>query len=78
MKNAIIVLVLQFAKPACRFLMTLMTSAQGFSARGQLDKGLYEKDFYAWTQEQSALILQGRWADLDVSNLIEKIESLGR
>ena len=55
-----------------------MTSAQVFSARGQVDKGLYEKDFYAWTQEQSALILQGRWADLDVPNLIEEIGSLGR
>jgi len=55
-----------------------MTSAQVFSAHSKVDKDLYERDFYAWTQEQSALINQGRWADLDIPNLIEGIESLGR
>lgn len=56
----------------------MMAEAQVFSARSKMDKTLYEKDFYAWTQKQSALISQGQWADLDVSNLIEEIESLGR
>lgn len=55
-----------------------MATAPIFSVRGKASKDLYEKDFYAWTQEQSALIGQGRWADLDVPNLIEEIESLGR
>lgn len=38
----------------------------------------YERDFYGWTQEQAALLRAGRLDDLDVSNLIEEIESMGR
>lgn len=38
----------------------------------------YEMDFYAWTQQQAALLREGRFSDLDVNNLIEEIESLGR
>jgi hypothetical protein len=39
---------------------------------------LYEVDFYAWTQQQSVLIRDGRWAEVDRMNLLEEIESLGR
>lgn len=39
---------------------------------------LYEKDFYAWTQEQAKLLLEGKWDGLDVANLVEEIESLGK
>jgi|SRR5919202_3155687 hypothetical protein len=39
---------------------------------------LYEKDFYAWTQEQAKLLLEGVWEHLDVANLVEEIESLGK
>ena len=39
---------------------------------------LYEVDFYAWTQQQSILIRDGRWAEVDRMNLLEEIESLGR
>jgi Domain of unknown function DUF29 len=39
---------------------------------------LYEQDFYAWTIQQTELIRSGRWELLDVENLIEEIESLGR
>lgn len=38
----------------------------------------YEKDFYGWTQEQAALLRAGRLTDLDVENLIEEIETMGR
>lgn len=38
----------------------------------------YERDFYGWTQEQAALLKSGRLADLDVTNLIEEIETMGR
>ncbi|MBV9385294.1 MAG: DUF29 domain-containing protein [Chroococcidiopsidaceae cyanobacterium CP_BM_ER_R8_30] len=41
-------------------------------------KNLYETDFYAWTQEQANLLLHHQWSQLDLSNLIEEIESLGR
>jgi len=39
---------------------------------------LYETDFYAWTQSQANLLLHHQWSQLDLSNLIEEIESLGR
>ena len=39
---------------------------------------LYETDFYAWTQQQATLIREGRWEEVDRSNLVEEIESLGK
>jgi hypothetical protein len=39
---------------------------------------LYETDFYAWTQEQASLLRKQRWSQLDLLNLIEEIESLGK
>jgi hypothetical protein len=39
---------------------------------------LYESDFYAWTQEQAELLKHKTWEALDLPNLIEEIESLGR
>lgn len=38
----------------------------------------YEVDFYAWTVEQANMLRQGRFADADIANIIEEIESLGR
>lgn len=43
-----------------------------------LATNLYEIDFYAWTQEQSALLSRGQWQSLDIENLVEEIESLGK
>lgn len=39
---------------------------------------LYETDFYAWTQEQAKFLRDGVWNSLDIPNLVEEIESLGR
>jgi len=39
---------------------------------------LYEQDFYAWTQEQANLLRHEKWQQLDLPNLIEEIESLGK
>lgn len=39
---------------------------------------LYESDFYAWTLEQAALLRSHQWTQIDLSNLIEEIESLGK
>lgn len=41
-------------------------------------QNLYEADFYAWTQEQAALLRNQQWIHLDLPNLIEEIESLGK
>lgn len=38
----------------------------------------YEQDFYGWTQEQAALLRAGRLNDLDIENLIEEVETMGR
>ena len=38
----------------------------------------YEKDFYSWTQEQAGLLKNGRFSELDIDNLIEEVESMGR
>jgi hypothetical protein len=39
---------------------------------------LYETDFYAWTLEQSKLLKEGGFKHLDITNLVEEIESLGK
>jgi hypothetical protein len=40
--------------------------------------GLYEQDFYGWTIEQAKLLKAGALSQLDVKNLIEEVESMGR
>ena len=39
---------------------------------------LYEQDFYAWSQEQAALLRAGRAAEADLENIAEEIESMGK
>ena len=39
---------------------------------------LYEQDFYEWSMETASLVRQGRFADIDIDNLAEEIESMGR
>jgi hypothetical protein len=38
----------------------------------------YEQDFYSWTQEQAKLLRSGQLDCLDIPNLIEEIETMGR
>ncbi len=39
---------------------------------------LYDKDFFKWTKAQAGLLKKGNFNELDICNLIEEIESLGR
>lgn len=39
---------------------------------------LYDTDFYAWAMEQAKWLGHQQWDQLDIPNLIEEIESLGR
>ncbi len=39
---------------------------------------LYERDYYAWSNEQVALLRAGKLAEADIGNIIEEIESMGR
>ncbi len=41
-------------------------------------QSLYERDFYLWLEQQAALLREGRLDELDVANLLEEIESMGR
>lgn len=43
-----------------------------------MPSNLYETDFYAWALEQSKLLKNGDFKHLDIVNLVEEIESLGR
>lgn len=38
----------------------------------------YEQDFYSWTKEQAELLRSGQFNSLDIPNLIEEIETMGR
>ncbi|RIK39455.1 MAG: DUF29 domain-containing protein [Chloroflexi bacterium] len=39
---------------------------------------LYDVDFYAWTQEQAKLLRQEEFSRLDITNLIDEIEDMGK
>jgi hypothetical protein len=47
-----------------------------------LERSLYETDYYAWTKDQAAklraMAARGESSTLDLENLAEEIESLGR
>ena len=38
----------------------------------------YQTDFYGWTQQQANLLKTGHLSELDIENLIEEIETMGR
>jgi hypothetical protein len=39
---------------------------------------LYDKDFYAWTQQASQLLRQGCFAEADIEHVAEEIEDMGK
>jgi len=39
---------------------------------------LYDKDFYAWSREQAALLRAGQLGEADVEHIAEEIESMGK
>jgi hypothetical protein len=39
---------------------------------------LYERDFYAWANEQAALLREGKLGEADIEHIAEEIESMGR
>jgi hypothetical protein len=41
-------------------------------------KSDYDTDFYEWTQHQAAALAAGHVSELDLANLAEEIESLGK
>lgn len=47
------------------------------AAEGARINDLYEVDFFEWTQQQARLLREGRFADLDLVNLIDEVGSVG-
>ncbi|CAO3429765.1 DUF29 domain-containing protein [Azospirillum doebereinerae] len=43
-----------------------------------MDQTLYERDFYAWANEQAALLRAGKLDAADIAHIAEEIESMGR
>lgn len=43
-----------------------------------MDKTLYDRDFYQWLTETAYLLAEGRLSELDITNLIDEIESMGK
>ena len=39
---------------------------------------LYDRDFYEWTQKNAQLLREGRLSEIDIDNLIEELETMGR
>ncbi|MEN9226126.1 MAG: DUF29 domain-containing protein [Thermostichus sp. HHBFW_bins_43] len=39
---------------------------------------LYDQDYYLWSQKMAALLRNKHWDELDIDNIAEEIESLGR
>jgi hypothetical protein len=44
----------------------------------QQSHSLYEQDFYQWTQQMAAVLRNNHFDQLDIENIAEEIESLGR
>ena len=47
-------------------------------ATALLRSSLYEKDYLAWTEQQAALLRAGRTDELDLGNLVEELDDMGR
>jgi hypothetical protein len=43
-----------------------------------MNKITHDNDFYAWTQEQAYLLRTGQFHQIDVANIAEEIEDMGR
>ena len=54
-----------------------MTSTQ-IPAPSTSHQQLYDADFLEWVDQTAELLKQGRFDELDIENLIEEVETLGR
>ena len=43
-----------------------------------MSDALYDRDFFAWANEQAALLRSGRLSEADIAHIAEEIESLGK
>lgn len=45
---------------------------------GHLNHQTYDKDFYAWAIENAELLRQKKFEEIDIDNIAEEIESMGK
>lgn len=50
----------------------------GSMMRSTSVSGLYDTDFLAWVEATTQLLKQGKFSELDIKNLIEEVEDLGK
>lgn len=43
-----------------------------------MSRTLYEQDFYAWANRNAQLIRAGKLSEIDVENIAEELEGMGR
>ena len=51
---------------------------QATDSRVQSHKQLYHQDFYLWIQATTKLLQAGKFSQLDLENLIEEMQAMGR
>jgi hypothetical protein len=56
----------------------MMDADQSGTRSATVKNSLYDRDFYAWANEQAALLRVGRLTEADIENIAEEIESTGR
>lgn len=39
---------------------------------------LYDSDFYGWATQQASLLRSGAYAEADIANIVEELETMGR
>lgn len=54
-----------------------MTEVLDHQPGGRVDS-LYRHDFYTWCMRQAELIQAGRFSEIDVENVVEELQSLGK
>ena len=57
--------------------MTQILVTQNLQTVNELEY-LYDRDFNLWIATTAELLREGRLAELDVANLLEEIETMGR
>jgi hypothetical protein len=55
-----------------------MTLSDQLPEKQPFVSNLYETDFYGWIEKQVFLLRNHQWSQVDLLNLIEEIESLGK
>lgn len=43
-----------------------------------MDSTLYDRDYYQWLTETAYLLAEGRLSEMDVPNLLDEIEAMGK